>query len=90
LSPQGQLQEVFLDAGLEGLLEFGLDLEEAIGGAQAPDPLVRPAMVVVPGPQPQPLLRFLEGIELSPDQKLLPHRGPEPLDLAEGHRMLRG
>jgi len=90
LSPQGQLQEVLLDAGLERLLELGVDLEEAVRRAQAADPLVGPAMVVILGPQPQPLLRLLEGIELGPDQKLLPHRGPKPLDLAEGHRMLRG
>lgn len=47
-----------------------------------------PAVVVVFDPQAQALPCRLEGVELGPHQKLLPHAGPEPLHLTEGHRVL--
>jgi hypothetical protein len=40
-------------------------------------------------PQPHPLARGLEAVELGSHQELLPDRFPEPLDLAQGHGMVR-
>ncbi len=50
---------------------------------------MRPLVVVVFHPQPHPLARRLETVELSPDQELLPDRLPEAFDLAQGHGMMR-
>ena len=69
---QGQLQEVFLDAGLEGLAQLGLDLEEAVRRAQAVDALVRALVVVIFDPEFDALAGVLEAVELGADQELLP------------------
>jgi hypothetical protein len=86
---QGEFEEVLLNARLDGLAEFVLDLKEAVGGAEPFKTLMRPLVVVILDPEFDPLARGVEGIELGPDQEVLPERGPEALDLAERHRMLR-
>jgi hypothetical protein len=86
---QRHLQEIIFDPGFEGLAQFSLDFEEAVGGAQPTDPLVRSLMVVIFDPGLDPLAGVLEGIELRPRQELLPDRGPEPFDFAQGHRVMR-
>lgn len=85
---QGQLQKIFLNAGLDGLAQFGLDLEEAVGGTKALDALVGAAMVVMFDPEFDAFTGRLEGIELGPDQKVLPEGGPEALNFAQGHWVL--
>ena len=47
-----------------------------------------PLVVVVFHPQPHPLARRLEAVELGAHQELLPDRLPEPFDLAQGHGMM--
>ena len=89
LAAQGHFQQVFLDACLNGLAQFVLDFEEAIGRAQTLDALMRPFVIVVPDPEPDAFPRGLEALELSPGEKLLPNGFPEPLNLAQRHRMLR-
>ncbi|HMH07805.1 MAG TPA: hypothetical protein VK579_14080 [Terriglobales bacterium] len=86
---QGQFQEVFLNARFDGGAQLGLDLEEAIRRAQAFDALMRPLVVVVFDPEFDPLAGGVEAVELGADQEVLPERGPEALDLAQRHRMLR-
>jgi hypothetical protein len=67
LPPQGHFQEVVLDARLDGFLHFSGHFKEAVGGAQAPDALVRSPVVVIPHPEFQPLPRRLERVELGSD-----------------------
>ena len=86
---QGQFQKVLLNAGLDGFAEFVLDLEETVRRAQAFDALMRPLVVIVFDPEFDALPGGVEGIELGADEEVLPDRGPEALDLAEGHGMLR-
>jgi hypothetical protein len=86
---QSQLQQIFLDAGFEGLAQLGLNLEEAVRRAQALDPLVRPFVVVIFDPEFDALAGSVEALELGAHQELLPDRGPEPFHLAQGHRMVR-
>jgi hypothetical protein len=50
---------------------------------------MRPLVVVVLHPQPDPLARRLETVELGSHQELFPDRLPEPLDLAQRHGMMR-
>ncbi|HZY05834.1 MAG TPA: hypothetical protein VFF02_20275 [Anaeromyxobacteraceae bacterium] len=88
LPAQGELEDVLLDAFLDHLPEFFGDAEEAVGGAEALERLVGPAVVVVLHPEPHPLAGGLEALELGADQKLLPDRLPEALDLAQGHGMV--
>ena len=86
---QRRLQQVLLDPPLDHLAQVVADLEEPVRRAQPPDPLVRTAQVVVLHPQPNPLLRLLEAVELRPAQELAVDVLPEPLDLAQRHRMVR-
>ena len=47
-----------------------------------------PLVVVVPNPEPDSFPGGVEAFELRSGEKLLPDAFPEPLDLAEGHRMV--
>jgi len=86
---QGQLQEVFLDAGLDGLAQLELDLEEAVGGTKSVNALVGSLVIVIFNPQLDPLARGIEAVELGAHQELLPEGGPEAFHLAQRHGMLR-
>jgi len=89
LAAQGHLQQVFLDAGLDGLAQLGLDLEEAIGGTQSADALVGAFVVIILDPDFDAFARGIETFELRASQELLPHALPEAFDLAQGHGMVR-
>jgi hypothetical protein len=89
LAPEGHLKEVFLDALLDGLLKLTLDLEVPVSGAEAADALVRPLVIVVLHPLPDALSCVLKTLKLRPAQKLEVDGLPEPLDLAQRHRMMR-
>jgi hypothetical protein len=86
---QGQLQQIFLDAGFDGLPQFRLDLKEAVRRTQAFDTLIGPLMVVVFDPEFDPFPCRFEAVELGAHEELLPDGGPEAFHLAERHRMLR-
>ena len=86
---QRQFQQVRLDAGLESLAQLGLNGEEAVRGAEPVETLMRPPMVVVFDPEFDSFPSVVEAAELGPRQKVLPERGPEALDLAQGHGMVR-
>jgi hypothetical protein len=86
---QGQFQQVLLDAGLDGLAQLGLDLEEAIRRAQAFDALVGPLVVIMFDPELDAFPGGFKRIELGPHEEVLPDGGPEPFDLTQCHRMLR-
>jgi hypothetical protein len=47
-----------------------------------------PLVVVVLDPQPHPFPRLLETVELGAAEELAPDRLPQPLDLAQRHRMV--
>jgi hypothetical protein len=89
LAAQRHLQQVFFDARLDGLAQLGLDLEEAIGRAEAADALMRTLVVVIFDPGADALPRRVEAFELGAGEELLPEAGPEALDLAQRHRVLR-
>jgi len=50
---------------------------------------MRPLMVVVLHPEPNPLPRLFITVKLRSHEKLLPDCLPEPLDLTQCHRMVR-
>jgi len=85
---QGQLQKVFLNAGLNGFAQGRLDLEEPVGRTKAFNALMRAFVVVVFDPDLDPFPGRLEAFELGPDQEVLPDGRPEAFDLAQGHGML--
>jgi hypothetical protein len=89
LTAQRHLQQVFLDAGLDGFAQLGGDLEEAIGRAQTFNALMRPLVIVIFDPVTNAFPGRLEAVELSAGKELLPDGLPEPFDLAEGHGMMR-
>jgi hypothetical protein len=66
LSSEGHFEEVLLNALFDGFLELALDLEVPVRGAEAPDPLVGPLVVVIFHPLPYPLDCVLEALELGP------------------------
>ena len=61
---QGQLQEVVLNAGFDGLAQLRLNLEEAIRRTEAFNALMRPLVVIVFDPEFDPLPGGLEAVEL--------------------------
>jgi hypothetical protein len=89
LAPKRHLQHVVGHALLKSLAKLVLHLEEALGGAQAPDTLMRTAVVVVLHPQAHPLHGVVETVKLRPAQKLLVDALPESLYLAQRHRVMR-
>jgi hypothetical protein len=88
LAAQGQFQEIFLDASLKGFLQIALDLEEAVGGADAADALVRAAVVVIGDPEFDTLAGGFETLELGAGEELAPDGSPETFDLAQGHGVM--
>jgi hypothetical protein len=88
LAAQRQLLDIVGDAALDHGTQFLRDGEEPICRAQSVQRLVRPLVVVVFDPQPDPLAGLLKAVELRPHQEVLPDRLPVPLDLAERHRMM--
>ena len=86
---EGEFEEVLLHTSLEGLAQLRLDLEEPVGGAHALDALMRASEVVMLDPELDALARRLEGVELGAHQEVLPDGGPEALDLAQRHRVMR-
>jgi hypothetical protein len=86
---QGEFEEVLLNARLDGFAEFILDLEEAVCRTEPFNALMRSLVVVILDPEFDPLAGGVEAVELGADQEVLPDRGPEAFDLAEGHGMLR-
>ena len=87
-SPQGHLQDVVLDALLEGLTQLVLDLKKAVGRTEPADPLVGPLVVVILHPEPDAGPGRLEVVKLGPAQELAPDRSPEAFHLAQRHRVL--
>lgn len=67
LAAQGQLQEVFLDASLDGFAQIMLDLEEAVRRAEALDALMRSLVVVILDPEFDALAGGVEAVELGAD-----------------------
>jgi len=88
-SPKGELERILLKPLFDRLPQLMGDLEEAVRGAKPPDPLVGPLVVVVLDPDGGALHRLLEAVKLRPLQKLPQQRLPEPLDLPQGHRVVR-
>jgi hypothetical protein len=86
---QGHFQQVFFDAGFNGLAQLGCDFEEPIGRTQAFNALVRPLVVVILDPKFDPLSGGVKALELGPAEELLPERFPEALDFSERHGMVR-
>lgn len=77
------------DVRLDGRTHRGGGTEEPIRRRQPLQRLVRALEVVVLHEQSHPSLTVLEVSEHGARQKLLPHRLPEPLDLAAGLRVMR-
>ncbi|OGV84873.1 MAG: hypothetical protein A2340_16510 [Lentisphaerae bacterium RIFOXYB12_FULL_60_10] len=88
-TPQRQLLQVGFQTPFHRFTYLLLDREEPVRRTHPFDPLVRPLMVVVFQPVPNPFLGILEALEPGPLQELLPDRLPEPLDLSQRHRMMR-
>ncbi len=84
-SAQGHLEEVLLQAGLDGAAQLGLDFEEAVGRAETVQALVRPLVVIIFDPKFDPLAGGVKAGELGADQELLPDRRPKAFDLAQSH-----
>jgi hypothetical protein len=89
LPPQGQFQNVLLNAPFDDLAQFLGNGKEAVRWTQPFQGLMGPPVVVVLHPQPDPLAGGLQAVKLRSHEKFLPDRLPEPLDLAQGHGMMR-
>jgi hypothetical protein len=85
---KGELERILLEPLFDRLLQLMGDLEEPVGRTQSPDPLVRALVVIILNPQRRALHGLLKTVKLRPLQELPQQRLPEPLDLAEGHRVM--
>jgi hypothetical protein len=85
---QGHFERVFADALLDGLAQLVLDFEEAIRRAQAANALMGALVVVMLDPQADALAGLLEVVELGAAEEFAPDGVPEPLDLAQRHRVV--
>ena len=63
-SAQGQLEQVFFDAGLDGFAQLGSNLEEAVRRAKTFNALMRPLVVVVSDPEADAFPRRVEAFKL--------------------------
>ena len=88
LAPKGHFQDIVRNSFLQGLSKLALDLEIPIRRAEAPDPLVRPPVVVILYPELDTGPGRLEAVELSPAQEIHEDRLPESFDLSQGHGMV--
>ena len=88
LPSQRQFQHVLLHAALDDLAQFLGNGKEAIRRTQPLQGLMRPLVVVVLHPEPNPFAGGLEAVKLRPHQELLPDRLPEAFDLAQSHGMM--
>lgn len=77
-----------MHAVLDDLAQLLGNGKEAIGRTQPLQGLMRPPVVVVLHPQPNPLAGRLKAVELGAHQELLPDGLPEAFDLAQGHGMM--
>ena len=89
LAAQGHLQQIFLDARLDGFAQLGGDFEEAVRRAETFDALMRSLVIIVFDPETDSLAGRLEAFELRPGQELLPDGFPKTFDLAQSHGMMR-
>ena len=89
LLAQGKPQCVLLASLPCGLLDVLGQAVEPVRGTGTADTLMRSLVVVVGDPMSNPLACVRKGGKKGFLQELLPERLPEPLDLAQCHRMLR-
>lgn len=85
---QRQLLYVVGNSALDDRTQFRCNRKEPIRRAEVIEGLVRPPVVVILDPLPHPLLRLLEAVELGSREELRMDRLPEPLDLAQGLRVM--
>jgi hypothetical protein len=78
-----------LHAALDDLAQLLGNGKEAVSRTQPLQGLMRPPVVVMLHPEPNPLPGRLEAVELGTLQELLPDGFPEAFDLAQGHGMMR-
>ena len=88
LAAQRHLQQVFLNAGLDGVAERRSNFEEAIRGTETFNALVRPLVVVIFDPEFDPFPGGVETLELGAGEELLPDRFPEAFNFAQRHGMM--
>lgn len=86
---QGHFQHVVADPLFEGLAQLVLDFKEAVRRTEPAKALMGPLVVVILDPEADPGAGLFEIIELGAAEELTPNGAPEPLDLAQRHRVVR-
>lgn len=89
LTAQGHLQDIVGNACLDGFAQLALHFKEAIGRAKSLNALVGTLVIIVFNPAADTFARGIEALELGAREELLPNGGPEALDFAQSHGMLR-
>jgi hypothetical protein len=88
LLAQGQPQRVLLTPLTGGFLDVRGQTVEPVRRAGSLNALMRPLVIIVRHPVGNPLAGIRKRSKQSFLQKFLPDRLPEPLDLAQRHRMV--
>jgi hypothetical protein len=88
LAAQCHLQQVFLNAGLDGLAELRSNFEEAIRWTKTFNALMRSLVIVIFDPEPDAFPGGFEALELGAGEELLPDRFPKAFNLPQRHGMM--
>jgi hypothetical protein len=86
---KGQLERIFRNPLFDRLPKIVGDLKEPVRRTKPSDALMGSFVVIVLNPHRGAFHRLLEAVKLRPLQKLPQDRLPEPLDLAQRHRVVR-
>jgi hypothetical protein len=90
LLPKCQPQRILIATLTKRLFHILGQTVEPVGRSRPVNPLMRALMIIKVDPMIDPLTRVGERCEVCLFQKLPPDRLPEPLDLAQRHRVVRG
>jgi hypothetical protein len=90
LLPQGHPQRILIATLPQRFLHILGKTVEPVGRGRGIDPLMRTLMIIIVYPRIDSLTRIGKRCELRFIQELPPDRLPEPLDLAQRHRVVRG
>lgn len=89
LAAQSHLQEIFLDARLDGFAQLSGDLKVPVSRTETFDALMRAFVIIVFDPATDALPSRLKTFELGAGQELLPDGLPEAFDFAQSHGVMR-
>jgi hypothetical protein len=89
LLPQGQAKRILLTTLFYRFLNISCQTVKTVCWTSSVNTLVGALMIIVGDPMAEPLTGIGKGGKDGISKKFFPYSTPEPLDLAQGHRVMR-